>query len=142
MGGQQQITGLSGANGRTACLYGKRTDPSLQNRRVLEVIGAVGTWATWCALTIGWNFVNSANSRAKNSASRIYNGTTTFATSLLYLLSILFVSNVPIESRKSGSPGLLVLSVVLYAVSSTIGSVVGQSVAIRWEQHHKNLCGR
>jgi hypothetical protein len=96
----------------------------------------LGAWIIWCGLTFGWNSLNSMNSRAKNSASKLYNAATTLTTSTLYLLSILFVSNLLVEAHASGNARQLVLGVVLYAVSSTAGSVVGQQYAIRFEREH------
>jgi hypothetical protein len=93
-------------------------------------------WLIWCVLTFGWNGLNSMNSRAKNSASKWYNAATTLTTSTLYLLSILFVSNLLVEAHASGNNHQLVLGVVLYAISSTAGSVVGQHCAIRFEKNH------
>jgi len=93
-------------------------------------------WIIWCGLTFGWNALNSCNSRAKNSASKIYNAVTTLTTSTLYLLSILFVSNLLVEAHASGNVGHLILGVVLYALFSTAGSVVGQQFAINFEKSH------
>jgi hypothetical protein len=96
-------------------------------------------WVIWCAVTFGWNFVNSLNSRAKNSASKTYNAVTTFTTSSLYLVSVLFAANLVLESRNSGQHTQLILAVVLYALASTAGSVAGQQFAIKFEKvHHIN----
>jgi hypothetical protein len=90
----------------------------------------------WCGVTFGWNALNSCNSRAKNSASKIYNAVTTLTTSTLYLISILFAANLLVESRASGNHLQLILAVVLYALASTAGSVLGQTFAIRFESNH------
>jgi hypothetical protein len=93
-------------------------------------------WVVWCAVTFGWNALNSCNSRAKNSASKIYNAVTTLTTSTLYLISILFAANLLVESRTSGNHWQLILAVVLYALASTAGSVAGQTFAIHFESNH------
>jgi hypothetical protein len=89
-------------------------------------------WIGWSLVTVAFNAINSANSRAKNSRSLKFNGATTFLAALLYILSILGVGNLLIESRHAA----LAVAIVAYASLSTVGSVVGQKLSMKFESSH------
>ena len=48
------------------------------------------------------NAINSANSRAKNTASKLYCFTSTLAVSAVYILSLAFAANELIKAHNSG----------------------------------------
>jgi len=91
----------------------------------------------WVLLTVAWNAVNSINSRSKNSASCRYNFFSTLGVSSLYILSIAYVANLLIEAQRSGRVGLFLSTVVVYAISSAVGSVIGQTWALKFEKSHR-----
>lgn len=91
-------------------------------------------WAAWVVLTVAWNAINSANSRAKNSSSWRYNAVTTLLSSALYITSLLLVGDQLLAAKASGRLELVAAAVALYAVSSAAGSVAGQVAAMRWER--------
>jgi hypothetical protein len=98
-----------------------------------------GLWIAWAVVTFAWNFINTENSRFKNSNSYTGNAVSTFAVSFLYLLSLLGIGNALLEARHD--PRTLVFAAAAYAILSMIGSVAGQFVSInflsRWENGHK-----
>lgn len=85
-------------------------------------------WALWCAITVGFNCVNSINSRAKNSQSWRYNAISTATCSGLYILSMVGVGNIILKS----SHNALALAVVVYVLCSTVGSTLGQEIAMHY----------
>ena len=90
----------------------------------------------WIILTFGWNAINSANSRAKNTASRLYCFASTLAVSAVYILSLAYAANELIKAHNSGRMDLFALDVAVYAIASSIGSTLGQSWAIKFEKLH------
>lgn len=92
----------------------------------------VWLWAAWSAVTIAFNGINSANSRAKNSRSLTFNACTTFLAAFLYILSILGVGNLLIEARHLA----LAFAVFAYAGLSTAGSVIGHKLSMWFEEKH------
>ena len=54
----------------------------------------------------------------------------------LYILSLAYVANFLIEAHRSGRTDLFLLTVAVYAVSSAIGSTLGQMWALRFEKSH------
>lgn len=98
---------------------------------------SLGQWAAWIVLTVVWNAINSANSRAKNSSSWRYNAATTLLSSALYIASLLLVGNQLLAARAGGRGELVLVAVVLYALASGCGSVAGQVAAMRLESRHR-----
>ncbi len=93
-------------------------------------------WTIWTLLTVVWNCLNSANSRAKNSASAPYNFVTTLLVSAFYIASIMLVGNALLEAKNSGQFHLVMVAVGLYAMSSAVGSTIGQVWARKFERKH------
>ena len=91
-------------------------------------------WFVWAGSTFAWNTINSANSRAKNSASAAYNAVTTILVSAFYLASMILVGNILVQSRSQTKD--FVIAVALYSFLSAGGSVVGQQWARRFEKSH------
>jgi len=91
-------------------------------------------WAAWAVFTFGWNGVNTLNSVGKNSSSLWLNAWTTFATSCLYITSILWLGNLLLTARQA-----LPYAIVAYGILSTSGSVTGQKLALRWKATHHEL---
>jgi len=85
-------------------------------------------WIVWAAFTIAWNATNTCNSRAKNSTNLQYNALTTFGASAMYLGSMMWIIR---------RPGSSVVSVLIYATLSVIGSVMGQFIAL-WIERKRN----
>jgi hypothetical protein len=88
------------------------------------------TWVAWCAVTAAFGFANSLNSRAKNSRSWLYCALTSAAVAGLYILSMLGVGNIILKS--SNDMHTLVAAVITYMAMSTIGSVAGQEIALKY----------
>jgi hypothetical protein len=96
-------------------------------------------WALYIVFTFSWTFTNSIQSRAKQYRSIAANGVSTFVTSILYLGSVLFVSNLLIDAKQSHDMHQLALAIFVYAGGSVIGSCAGQKWAIRFEDNHPKL---
>jgi hypothetical protein len=90
----------------------------------------------WILLTVAWNAVNSCNSRAKNSSSKVYNFTSTLCVSALYVLSVAYAANLLIQAHASGRRDLFAGTVVVYAIASAVGSILGQAWALKFEKSH------
>lgn len=91
-----------------------------------------GLWIAWSVVTIAFNAINSANSRAKNSRSLKFNSWTTFAAAFFYCLSILGIGNLLLQAHHLE----LALAVIAYAGLSTLGSVIGQAGSMKFEASH------
>jgi len=89
----------------------------------------VATWSVWCVITTGFNLINSINSRAKNSQSWRYNAASTASAAGLYILSMMGVGNIILNSTGRGA---FVFAVVAYILCSTVGSTLGQEIAIHY----------
>jgi hypothetical protein len=80
--------------------------------------------------------INSANSRAKNTASRTYNAVSTALVSGAYIISIAFGMNLILQSYAHKDWRLFAAVVACYMASSSAGSVAGQAWAIKFERNH------
>jgi hypothetical protein len=89
---------------------------------------SIPTWVAWCTITVGFNLINSINSRAKNSRSWRYNAISTALSAGLYILSMIGVGNIILKSP----PNILPFAVAAHIVCSTIGSTAGQEIAIHY----------
>lgn len=86
-------------------------------------------WALWGLTTVAFMAANTINSRARNSASRVYNTCATFITSVLYAGSLVGLGDAVVTNNHH-----LILLGFGYAALSTVGSVIGQEVALRYFQ--------
>ena len=90
-------------------------------------------WIIWAVLTLVWNAANSANSRAKNSASLSYNLWTTAFSAALYMTALLWIGNLLLKAH---GPEQIALAIFIYGVNSSLGSVAGQQIALWLERRH------
>jgi hypothetical protein len=90
---------------------------------------------TFCAANILFNLLNTINSRAKQVvvANWRYNFFSTVAASSAYLCTIGLAARFMLEVR-SNQMWPFVLLVVLYGLSSGVGAVAGQIVAVNLEK--------